>query len=83
MAKMAVIINSPTSSDQVKLDELYPGNYKLNDGLWFISTNDLTKEVSIKLFGETSTVGRTHAVLSINGFWGFNETAVWEFLERG
>ncbi len=86
MTVLAIIVDEEDAQFALDLEERYPVNYHVQSRVWLVATNDLTKEVSSKLFfdgGKDKSDARIkHVVLSTNGYWGYANNDLWEFMAR-
>jgi hypothetical protein len=81
MGVVVLVCNSEQPDLVANIERLYPEHYKMGVCQWAISTPDLTETVVEKLGAGDGDMGSV-VVFSINGYYGYHDLALWEFLSR-
>jgi hypothetical protein len=79
--------SSRSSQPLINLPAHYPDSRPVTDGVWVISTDQTTKDISEKLFprslledDSTRAQMRNHVVFRIDSWWGWHDQQLWEWL---
>ena len=63
-----------------RLARLYPEFKEVIENVWLIRSNQTSKQISEALFPRTESGTRTHMVLRVSAWWGWNDPEVWEWM---
>ena len=80
MSVFVVLSPGPNPALEAAIQEKFPADFMtVGAGQWLVAGDGIAKEVSDKLGITTGAVG-TGIVVSVSGYFGFANNAIWEWL---
>jgi hypothetical protein len=85
MALYLLVTEHPMERTQTqsltRLATLYPDHKAVADNAWIIQTSQTSKEISETLFPRIDkTHVRSHVIVLINGYYGWHNPQLWEWM---
>ena len=82
MTQHAIILDQENSEIAKRIEEGYPGSYRINSTCFLVRTDDLTAKVAanVGIKGDKQIQDAVGVVLKLNGAYsGFASSSIWEW----
>jgi len=85
MSVFAVVLDEPNPEVAARIQDQYPGHYRLNDTLFLVSSHEVAEKVAqaVGITGDQSSHLQSGVVFRLNHYYsGFTSRTLWEWLEQ-
>ena len=81
MATYVILLDEPNEVAEQAIKAQFPhDHYQLSDKNWLVSGLGTTKEISDRLGVSKGEAGKV-VILAVNGYFGWHQASVWEWLK--